>query len=118
MATRSTIGYETGDGRYRATYCHYDGYPSHMKRELLDLDRDDVEAMVTTGWIRGGIRSMSGGRPEYFSDSGWEGARIDKDTFQVVEEYAYMLRLDGQWVYLGYEDDDPKNPPLLEAYNN
>ena len=118
MATRSTIGYETQDGRYRATYCHYDGYPSHMKRELLDLNRDDVEAMVTTGWIRGGIRSMSGGRPEYFNDGGWDGARVDEPDFGIVEEYAYMLRLDGKWVYLGYEDDDPKNPPLLEAYSN
>ena len=112
MATRSTIGYETPDGRYRATYCHYDGYPSHMKRELLDLNREDVEVMVTTGWIRGGIRSMSGGRPEYFSD-GWDAARIDKDAFQVVEEYAYMLTLDGKWVYLDYDDSDPQ---LLDEY--
>lgn len=112
MATRSTIGYETPDGRYRATYCHYDGYPSHMKRELLDLNRDDVEAMVTTGWIRGGIRSMSGGRPEYFND-GWEGARTDQERLCRTEEYAYMLRLDGQWVYLGYEDSDPQ---ILDEY--
>lgn len=108
MATRSTIGYETPDGRYRATYCHYDGYPSHMKRELIGLHREDVEAMVTTGWIRGGIRSMCGGRPEYFNDGGWDGARIDKDRLTRVEEYAYMLRLDGQWVYVSYEHRDPQ----------
>ena len=108
MATRSTIGYETSDGRYRATYVHYDGYPSHMKRELLDLTREDVEIMVTTGWIRGGIRSMSGGRPEYFVDVGWDGARIDKACLERVEEYAYMLRLDGQWVYVSYQNSDPQ----------
>ena len=113
MATRSTIGYETPDGRYRATYCHYDGYPSHMKRELLDLTRDDVEIMVTTGWIRGGIRSMSGGRPEYFDDVGWDGARIDKERLTRVEEYAYMLTLDGKWVYRRYEDSGPQ---FLDEY--
>ena len=113
MATRSTIGYETSEGRYRATYCHYDGYPSHMKRELLDLTREDVELMVTAGWIRGGIRSMSGGRPEYFDDVGWEGARIDKERLTRVEEYAYMLTLDGTWVYLDYDDSDPQ---LLDEY--
>ena len=113
MATRSTIGYETPDGRYRATYCHYDGFPSHMKRELLDLTREDVEIMVTAGWIRGGIRSMSGGRPEYFDDVGWEGARIDKERLTRVEEYAYMLTLDGKWVYRRYEDSDPQ---LLDEY--
>ena len=113
MATRSTIGYETPEGRYRATYCHYDGYPSHMKRELLDLTRDDVEIMVTTGWIRGGIRSMSGGRPEYFDDVGWDGARIDKACLERVEEYAYMLTLDGKWVYRRYEDSGPQ---FLDEY--
>ena len=107
MATRSTIGYETPEGRYRATYCHYDGYLSRMKRELLDLTREDVEIMVTTGWIRGGIRSMSGGSPEYFND-GWDRARIDKDTLARVEEYAYMLRLDGEWVYVDYYDEVPQ----------
>ena len=108
MATRSTIGYETPDGRYRATYCHYDGYPSHMKRELLDLSREDVEVMVTTGWIRGGIRTLSRGRPEYFNGGGWEGGRVDKSCLTRVEEYAYMLRLDGEWVYLGGDADEPR----------
>jgi hypothetical protein len=106
MATRSTIGYETPEGRYRATYCHYDGYPSHMKGELLDLHREDVEIMVTTGWIRGGIRSMSGGRPEYFNDGA--DLRIDLPKLQRTEEYAYMLRLDGEWVYIGYDLEEPR----------
>ena len=110
MATRSTIGYETQDGRYLATYCHYDGYPSHMKRELLDMSREDVEIMVTTGWLRGGIRCMSGG-PEYFND-GAELGRVDLDEFRRIEEYAYMLRQDGKWVYIGYSDD-PSKPNLL-----
>ena len=107
MATRSTIGYETPDGRYRATYCHYDGYPSHMKRELIGLTREDVEVMVTAGWIRGGIRSMSGGRPEYFSD-GSEIGRVDEAEFRRIEEYAYMLRLDGEWVYVSYAHSEPQ----------
>ena len=111
MATRSTIGYETPEGRYRATYCHYDGYPSHMKRELLDLTREDVEIMVTAGWIRGGIRSMSGGQPDYFSDGA--DMRIDEERFCQTEEYAYMLRLDGKWVYLG---GDVGNSQILDEY--
>jgi len=113
MATRSTIGYETPDGRYRATYCHYDGYPSHMKGELIDLTREDVEIMVTAGWIRGGIRSMTGGRPEYFNDGA--DMRIDLPSLERTEEYAYMLTLDGKWVYVGYQDSEQQD---LLAYED
>jgi len=108
MSTRSTIGYETTEGRYLATYCHYDGYPSYMRTELLGLDREQVEIMVTAGWIRGGIRAMSCG-PHFFSDGSSELCRIDRPAFCLIESYAYMLRLDGEWVYLGYENSDPQS---------
>ena len=29
MATRSTIAYKTPQGKIRAVYCHWDGYPAH-----------------------------------------------------------------------------------------
>ncbi len=105
MATRSTVGYELPDGSYRATYVHYDGYPRHM-RQLLDMTREDVELMVTGGWLRGGIRSINRGVPEYFDD-GWSSSQIHKPWPHRREEFAYMLRLDGTWVYLtpsGEED--------------
>lgn len=36
MATRSTIGYRTPDGRIVAVYCCWDGYPEHNGRILQE----------------------------------------------------------------------------------
>jgi hypothetical protein len=34
MATRSAIGYKTPEGKIRAIYCHYDGYPAGVGHTL------------------------------------------------------------------------------------
>ena len=39
--------------------------------------------------------------------------RIDLERFCQTEEYAYMLRLDGKWVYLG---GDVGNSLILDEY--
>ncbi len=36
MGTRSMIGRENEDGTVEAVYCHWDGYPSHNGRILLE----------------------------------------------------------------------------------
>jgi len=36
MGTRSAIGYKTPEGKIRAKYSHYDGYPAYTGQMLLD----------------------------------------------------------------------------------
>lgn len=51
MATRSNIAYKTPEGKIRASYCHYDGYPAHngemLRRYYTDADK--VKAMIDLG---------------------------------------------------------------------
>jgi hypothetical protein len=101
MSTRCTIGYEMPDGTYRATYVHYEGYPAHMK-VLLRFSTDEIKLFVTNGWLRGGIRSIDADSVEYFNDPGWEEAMIETEWPPNRKyPYAYMLRLNGEWVCVG-----------------
>ncbi len=36
MATRSRIGMVKSDGKIVSVYCHWDGYPSHVGKLLLE----------------------------------------------------------------------------------
>ena len=51
MGTRSSIGYITDNGDIRTAYCHYDGYPEHNGRILLDYytDAAKVKELVELG---------------------------------------------------------------------
>lgn len=53
MATRSNIGYITPEGKIRAVYCHWDGYPEHngemLRRYYTTTDK--VKALVDLGSI-------------------------------------------------------------------
>ncbi len=51
MATRSIITAKVSDGTWRTIYCHYDGYPSHNGRILLDHygDQAKVDALMALG---------------------------------------------------------------------
>ena len=53
MATRSTIAYRTAEGKIRAVYCHWDGYPAYNGAMLQEHYRDPakVAALVTLGNI-------------------------------------------------------------------
>jgi len=45
MATRSTIGYRTPEGRIVAVYCHWDGYPENNGR-ILSQSYTDVATIA------------------------------------------------------------------------
>lgn len=45
MATRSVISRKTESGSYLGIYCHYDGYPSHNGRILLDHYSDEAKVI-------------------------------------------------------------------------
>ena len=53
MATRSNIAYKTPEGKIRSVYCHWDGYPEHNGKILLDnyKDIEKIKALIELGSI-------------------------------------------------------------------
>jgi hypothetical protein len=51
MSTRSMIGIQQEDGKIKAIYCHYDGYPKGVGQTLADhyQTTDKVEALLNLG---------------------------------------------------------------------
>jgi len=51
MSTRSMIGIQQEDGKIRAIYCHYDGYPKGVGQTLANYYQttDKVEALLNLG---------------------------------------------------------------------
>lgn len=53
MSTRSRIGIQLEDGRYKSIYCHWDGYPEHqlplLNKNYNELEK--VEALLNLGDI-------------------------------------------------------------------
>lgn len=45
MGTRSAIGIKLADGSVKAVYCHWDGYPSHNGRILVDHYFEEAKIM-------------------------------------------------------------------------
>ena len=58
MGTRSNIYIETEHGTYIGTYCHYDGYPSHMFPTLTKIGHDDLLVHILIGISQGGLRGI------------------------------------------------------------
>jgi len=53
MATRSTIGIKNEKGEIKAIYCHWDGYPKHNGRVLVEHynTKEKVEELLALGDI-------------------------------------------------------------------
>lgn len=51
MSTRSCISALCEDGKIRATYCHYDGYPEYVGRTLKDnyCEQEKIEKLLALG---------------------------------------------------------------------
>ena len=51
MATRSTITVRTGENERKEIYCHWDGYPSHNGKILLEHynTQEKAEALIALG---------------------------------------------------------------------
>lgn len=49
MSTRSYIGIENNDGSVDFVYCHWDGYPTGVGADVIDLDRRRTRKLVNGG---------------------------------------------------------------------
>jgi hypothetical protein len=135
MATRSTIGYvDPQTGYVYSVYCHWDGYPSHNGKILLEhynsLDR--VKALVALGSISSLEPSIEcpenhsfdnpvdGHTIFYGRDRGEEdvSAIVQSDGREAVsgEEYGYLF-VNGEWKY-NYDGSDLYDLTLEEAKIN
>ena len=92
MGTRSRIGYELVDHTVVSVYCHWDGYPEHNGRILVEhyQDRDDVMELIDGG-------SMSSLRTTHI----WETAAVRDENGKIVENS------DGSWVMSPTRDPQP-----------
>jgi hypothetical protein len=98
MGTRSNVYVETEPGTYLGTYCHYDGYPSHMFPTLTDMDHDRLLGHILIAMTRGGFRTLDGPATEYIDDTETV-IMTDPAMEDWGPDYVYIKRLDGkvQW---------------------
>lgn len=125
MGTRSRIGLQTGNGAVYSIYCHWDGYPSHNGRILMEhyATEERVRALLELGNLSvldarldpdpGHEHSVDGQRQRgvclaYGRDRGETEQEVDVDDTQADffkrctegwEEWAYLfIPESGQWI--------------------
>lgn len=117
MATRSKIAMEMEDGTVRSIYCHWDGYPEHVGKILMEFysNPDKVKDLIELGSISslGPILEPDG--PHSF-ESPLPGVVVayhrDREEDLVIEEhssvpvffngdiqqYGYLFTQEGEWL--------------------
>lgn len=110
MGTRSRIGIELPDYSVLSVYCHWDGYPEHNGRILMEhyqnrqliqelIDGGDISSLRSTEDWNGNEHDP---QPLYYSERG-EDVPPHHSTFDEFvsssawEEYAYLYDLNGNW---------------------
>ena len=132
MSTRSSISVEISEGQSLCVYCHWDGYPSHNGRILLNHynTQELAEALVRIGDIS--VLDASIEKPEghtfdnrvkgYTTFYGRDRGEIDcvckgQPTFErhneMWQEWNYQFK-DGKWYANPSNDDEWEE--LTEEY--
>ena len=128
MATRSRIAVELNDGTVKSVYCHWDGYPEGVGKDLLNKgfeSADEVEEFLNEG-------SRSTVDEAYYDRYGKsrgeerETPTVHKDAdtyFKEAfdwEEYAYLYNKDGEWTVTHYSGSirDEKLEDILEEVDS
>lgn len=99
MATRSMIGVELPDGKVKAVYCHWDGYPQGVGADLLSMGFSTTEQVEE--FIDEGDRSTVN-----LSYGEWRGEDCPPRTYPSVEKYfssdleewGYLFTRGGEWI--------------------
>jgi len=102
MGTRSNVYVETEPGTYLGTYCHYDGYPSHMFPTLEQMSHDKLFTHILIAMTRGGFRIIDSDSTEYLDDT-VSCVITNPAMTHCGPDFVYIKRLDGkvQWRYAG-----------------
>ena len=129
MATTSRIGMELPDGSVRSIYCHWDGYPTHTGRILVDhySDREKLENLLELGNIsllekevypdprfdHSYDSSQSEVTVAYHRDRGeaFEPAQKSSNARSYFNNYghsyAYLFTKEGEWCYVSSSNKNP-----------
>lgn len=102
MSTRSHIGIENSDGTVTYVYCHWDGYPTGVGAEIVDLNRLKARQLIA-----GGDMSTPG---EYYKARGEDWEHVKPKTAKSVaaylqeanEDYTYLINRHGTWKFRSY----------------
>lgn len=124
MATRSTIGILNKDGSVEYSYCHWDGYPEHNGKILLQYYKTEkrVRQLLEYGSIsllgkyivpsKGVMHTFNDPQDDvcifYHRDRG-DALTLDKNSKPIDQatarsygwEYNYLFA-DGKWMYMPY----------------
>jgi len=132
MATRSNIAYKTAEGKIRSVYCHWDGYPEHNGKILMDhyTDQAKIEALIELGSISSLGTEL--GEKQDFDDRSTQkddwtlayhrdrGEELVVSEYEDVpswvadmEEYAYLWN--GQeWIVNDHGERDAQGFPIFD----
>lgn len=103
MATRSRIAVELEDGTIKSVYCHWDGYPEGVGRDLLNKSFSSTREVED--FIDEGSRSTvdESYHVKYGESRGEELEEPDvhksvNDYYNSdIEEYGYLFTKEGKW---------------------
>lgn len=107
MATRSTIGMRLEDGKVRAVYCHWDGYPEGVGAGLTENynSKEKAEELISLGGfstLMDTIEETKAGAYNTASDSPrtFDSVTDWVQNFNAGEEYYYLWNPDLKcWTY-------------------
>lgn len=123
MSTNSRIGIENENGTITSIYCHWDGYPEHNGKLLLEhwTDREKVEELIKLGNLSdlgqeiGEKHSFKEHRENeelkkwclaFGRDRGDEDQEAEThggEDWEPVEDFNYLFTRNGEWL-VGNED--------------
>lgn len=136
MATRSRIGIENEDGTVSSIYCHWDGYPSHNGKLLVEnyQDREKVKALIALGSISTLNREVFASDKDHSFDKPYEGVTVayhrdrgedynpprlneSRDDYfeDDNEEYGYLFTKEGEWLVKSCYGTNSVPQPISEA---
>ncbi len=134
MATRSAIVEVTEDGKYRAVYCHNDGYPEYngLMLERFYNTKEKVKELIDLGFISSLSKKVKPdeNEPHSFSEPAENvsifyhrdrnddfehmapmvGDTIDEALSNIEYCYVYIFK-DNEW----YVDDGVDGPVLVKS---
>lgn len=113
MSTRSNIGIIKLDGTLEVIYCHFDGYPSHNGKILLNhySNLNKVKELVSNG----GLSSLENEITDckFYKDRGEE---IEITKFNSLKEFLSFATKDC-WIEYFYLFDEKENKWFMNKNN-
>lgn len=118
MATRSRIAVEVNEGNVISVYCHWDGYPEGVGKQLLDIFPDGTDSALVEEFINEGDRSTV-----EISYKAWRGEECPPVSHEGVahffngdiQNWGYLYTREGQWLVKGYYSEETPAPVLLSG---